>query len=61
MNHFRKKRLFIHKGNLRNKWRLPRKMKKQNKKRLKKEINAYINNLKKLHGNIWSDYFITGE
>ena len=56
----RKKRTFIHKGKIRFKYRIPRKLKKKNKIRRKKASKEYDERLKKLHGDNWFEYWVCG-
>lgn len=53
----------MHKGKLRTKRRLPRKLKKIRKKEMEMymiKFNEYCEILKKRHGNDWYDYVIFG-
>ena len=52
----RRRRIYIHKGKVRYKKRMPRKKKKQ----WKKSINDYINILKEKYGDDWADHIKTG-
>lgn len=59
----RKKRMYMHKGKLRAKRRLPRKEKKRRKNELKKHMimfDEYCNKLKNIHGEHWFEHIILG-
>ncbi len=59
----RRLRTYLHKGKIRNKRKLPRKLKKQKNKEMSKiseRQEAYHAELKRLHGNDWYDYVIYG-
>ncbi len=46
----------MHKGKLRTKYRVPRKLKKQNKI----DLNKYFDRLKEQHGDDWYKYMVCG-
>jgi len=56
----RKKRRRLHRGKLRSKFRLPRKLKKKKAKERSISFERYKKRLIKLHGDQWMEYWLFG-
>ena len=56
----RKRRQRLHKGKLRSKFRLPRKLKKKKAKERAKNYHEYKKRLIERHGDQWMEYWISG-
>ena len=59
----RARRTYSHKGKVRFKRRLPRKLKKRKQKQTLRNIESikdYMNRLVRLHGDKWMNWFIIG-
>lgn len=53
-------RIFYHKGKPRNKYRVPRKLKKERKKQALKIYKSSEDRLRPIYGNLWFEHIIFG-
>ena len=56
----RNKRIFYHKGKPRNKYRVPRKLKKERKKEVERFFISQEKRLRPFYGDEWLDHIIYG-